>query len=204
MRFIIFCVIQYIQHKEKGLIMSQTKEIFINITEEMKLNAINHSKERMNYEFNRFKQNDTFRFNMLLIGTLGELVFKNYLESRSVSFNMEFQAGKYDSMDFEVNNRIIEIKTSGIDETGYSWLNLLYNSDQYQQAKNKNYSYVVLIFVDGYDRTKKTFDISLTTTAIIYGYIEFKKIGEFQITDNKFYSNHKVSLNELNPIDEII
>ena len=52
----------------------------IDIDKNLIVSAINHSKDRMNYEYNRFNQNNTFRLNMILIGTLGELVFKKYLE----------------------------------------------------------------------------------------------------------------------------
>ena len=90
----------------------------IDIDKNLIVSAINHSKDRMNYEYNRFNQNNTFRLNMILIGTLGELVFKKYLEGNNQAYEMEFQAGKFDSFDFIINNKIIEIKTSGYDKDG--------------------------------------------------------------------------------------
>lgn len=176
----------------------------IDIDKNLIVSAINHSKDRMNYEYNRFNQNNTFRLNMILIGTLGELVFKKYLEGNNQAYEMEFQAGKFDSFDFIINNKIIEIKTSGYDKDGFEHLNLLYNSNQYQQSQNKGYDYVVLIFINGFNRDTQSLDINAVNRATIIGYIPFDAIKNYPPTRNRYYSNHKVALNNLRDLDEIL
>ena len=39
---------------------------------------------------------------MILIGTIGQLVFKKFLDQESITYDFEFQAGKFDEFDFKV------------------------------------------------------------------------------------------------------
>ena len=62
--------------------------------------AISNSKKRLKFEYDRFKLPTAQRKSMILIGTIGQLIFKEYLEKKNIVFEFEFQAGKYDGMDF--------------------------------------------------------------------------------------------------------
>ena len=109
---------------------------------------------------------------MIIIGTLGQIAFKEFLSNQNVEFDFEFQAGKYDDLDFEINNEIIEVKSSGYEDS-YLHLNLLYSDSQLQRGIRKKFKYCVIIFINGYDKSNKTINLSNCNQAVIYGYIEF-------------------------------
>lgn len=95
---------------------------------------------------------------MILIGAIGKLILRKYLEDNNIKFEFEYQAGKYDEMDFSINNEIVEVKTSRYDNTGFQRLNLLYSEDQFQAELKKNFIYCVQIFINGYNRRTKMLD----------------------------------------------
>ena len=104
--------------------------IELKVSEDLKKEALIHSAKRMEFEYDRFDLSNQKRESMILIGTIGQLVFKEYLESQKVKFHFEYQSGKYDLMDFKLGGEIVEIKTSGYEET-FKNLNLLYSIDQF-------------------------------------------------------------------------
>ena len=75
--------------------------------------AYEHAKKRLGFEYDRFHLATEQRVSMITIGTIGQLVFKKYLESNDVDFHFQLQYGKYDDYDFTIQNRIVEVKSSG-------------------------------------------------------------------------------------------
>jgi hypothetical protein len=61
----------------------------LKVTDEIKSEASKHSEERMKYEYNRFGLSNEKRKSMILIGTIGQLVFKDFLEANNVKFDFE-------------------------------------------------------------------------------------------------------------------
>lgn len=173
------------------------------IDQEIKSIALSHSIERMKYEYDRFKLNENQRKSMIIIGTLGQLAFKKLLEVNDVKFNFEFQAGKYDELDFELGGDIVEIKSSGY-EHSFLHLNLLYSEDQLSRGLYKNFKYCVIIFLNGYNKLSKTIDIDLCTEAIIYGFIEFEDIKKYKQVRQFYGDDYKVPLTKLKDITELI
>ena len=111
------------------------------VTEDVKEITRTHSLERIKYEFDRFGLDKEKRIQMIELGTLGQLIFKQYLDQEGLIYDFEFQAGNYDDKDFQVWESIVEIKTSGYSEKdGYSNLNAIYNHNQMQHAERKNIS----------------------------------------------------------------
>ena len=76
----------------------------ILVDESMKRLAIEHSAERMQYEYDRFGFNNEKRRNMILVGTIGQLIFKKFLDDNKVKYDYELQAGNYDNFDFVIGN----------------------------------------------------------------------------------------------------
>ena len=77
------------------------------------IEAYEHAKNRLGFEYDRFHLATEQRISMITIGTLGQLVFKKYLESKNVPFEFQLQYGKYDDYDFKIKNEIVEVKSSG-------------------------------------------------------------------------------------------
>lgn len=179
------------------------EHINLKIDKELITQAIQHSKDRMKYEYNRFGLSKDKRFSMILIGTIGQLIFKQFLESKNIDFKFEFQAGHYDDIDFKIKNKIIEIKTSGYSEN-YLSLNLLYSQDQLDRGLFKGYDYCVQIFINGYDRRTQLMDINQCNQAVISGYIEFNKIKNFKNFKQYYGDDYKVPLNNLKNILDLI
>ena len=75
----------------------------IQVSNTIMSEAIAHSKERLKFEYDRFKLPTAQRKSMILIGTIGQLIFKEYLEMKNITYKFEYQAGKYDDMDFSIN-----------------------------------------------------------------------------------------------------
>ena len=179
-------------------------EIHINIDESLKKIALEHTEERIKYEFDRFGLPEEKRRSMILIGSIGQLVFKKFLEKNNVKFEFEFQAGKYDKMDFKINGKIIEIKCSGFDEQ-YHYLNLLYAKDQLYNGLQKKFEYCVQIFINGYERSSKMLNVTKCVDGIISGYIEFIKIKNFENNYKKsFGDDYKVPLSNLKSINQLL
>jgi len=174
-----------------------------HIYDSIKEQALNHSNKRIEFEFDRFGLNLVERKSMILIGTIGQLVFKSYLENLNIKYDFEFQAGNFDEIDFKIYNKIIEIKTSGFDDY-YSGLNLLYSEGQFQRGLRKGYAYCVQIFINGYQQSKKILDLERCDLAIISGYIEFSKIGNFKNQRKYYADDYKVPLKNLKSINLLI
>lgn len=171
----------------------------------MRTSAKVHASNRMQFEFDRFGLDDERRLSMITLGTIGQIAFKSFLEQMNVPHEFQMQAGKYDDYDFRIANRIIEVKTSG-HSGGDSWksLNAIYNSSQLKQAIRKNYFCSVQIFVDGYDKSAKTFNVESCKSAVIAGWIEISKIAQTESVSLPFGSAHLISLEKLNEIDALL
>lgn len=179
-------------------------EIHVMIDDNIKTIASEHAEERLKYEFNRFGLSNEIRKSMILIGSIGQLIFKKFLEDNHVDFNFEFQAGDYDKMDFEVKGKKIEIKCSGFDDT-FDHMNLLYAKDQLYTGIEKRFEYCVQIFINGYNKSSKMLNINKCNESIIFGFTEFENIKNFKNLYPKYYADHyKMPLNELKPIGQLI
>lgn len=162
----------------------------------MKTRAARHANERIKYEHNRFNRDHAARVNMVLIGTLGELVFCQFLNENDVEFQHNLQAGVYDKFDFFINGKIWEIKTSGYD--GYfDGLNLLYNVKQWKDGEKKGFDFCVLIFINGYHRGHKILNIDECNQGTIAGYIPFNEIPKHDRLDTVYSKNYKVPTEKL-------
>jgi len=185
-------------------LISGVTAVQILIDPSMMKTAIEHSEERLKFEYDRFRLSPEQRKSMILIGTLGQLIFKKFLEDNSISFDFEFQAGKYDKKDFMVNKSILEIKCSGYNDT-FSHMNLFYAKDQFDSGCTKNFQYCVQIFINGYDKMTKLLDHKKCTNGIIIGYIEFPAISNFRNPTMKYFGDYyKVPLSSLKPIQKLL
>lgn len=166
--------------------------------------AYEHAKNRLGFEYDRFHLATEQRISMITIGTLGQLVFKKYLESNKVQFEFQLQYGKYDDYDFKIKNEIVEIKSSGY-KYADEWMKLngIYNASQLEQALAKKYHCSVQIFLNGYDKVNKLFNIAKCDTAIIAGWLEIDEIAK---TDAKYLPHgraHLIPLEKLKPIETL-
>ena len=177
--------------------------IELNVSQQIKQEAEKHSAVRMQYEYNRFRLSDDKRMSMILIGTIGQLVFKEFLENNNINFNFEYQAGKYDLTDFKLDDDIVEIKTSGYDDS-FVHLNLLYSADQFSAGLHKGFKYCIQLFINGYSRVTKLLCITNCNKCIIAGYIPFEEINNYPNNKQFFGDDFKVPLNKLRDIKELI
>lgn len=175
----------------------------IPIKEFMIDQAVTHARQRVRHEYNRFKFDPVRRENMIVIGTLGQIAFGEFLDSWQLDNRMDFQVGKYDSYDFKVRGKIIEVKTSAYDGS-YQHLNLLYTEEQFQVGLWKGFNYVVQVFINGLDRSKRLLDLAHVTSAHIAGYLEFGNIAKFKHEREHYGDDYKVPLEYLLPIDRLV
>jgi len=177
----------------------------ISISQEMRTAAKVHAESRMQYEFDRFGLDEKRRLSMIALGTIGQIAFKSFLDQSHILHEFQMQAGKYDDYDFVIENRIIEVKTSGY-SGGDSWksLNAIYNSAQLKHAIHKNYFCSVQIFVDGYDKSSKSFNVDSCKSAIIAGWIEISKIAQTKPISLPLGPAHLISLEKLNEIETLL
>jgi hypothetical protein len=176
--------------------------IELKIDENIKNEAYKHSLKRIEFEYDRFKLPIEQRISMILLGTIGQLIFKKYLDVNNIKYNFEYQAGKFDEIDFEVGGDIYEIKTSGF-IGDFSRLNLLYSEGQFQRGMKKNYAYCVQIFIDGYNRFDKLLDLDISRNAVISGYIEFPKIAKYKQQRRFYGDDYKIPLGHLKDVNEL-
>ena len=180
---------------------SHMKIISFEVSNSIKVIAKQHAQERISFEYDRFGLDRQKRIKMVEMGTLGQLIFREYLEKEKIEYTFEFQAGEYDQKDFEIFDNIVEIKTSGYSENeGYRDLNAIYNFDQMQQAEAKNIHISVQIFVNGYKKSDKKFDIDNCNSAHIVG---FSTIDELRNSDLKHLPFGKAYLKPLKELREI-
>jgi len=167
--------------------------------------AYEHAKNRLGFEYDRFHLATEQRLSMITIGTIGQLVFKKYLETNKIEFEFQLQYGKYDDYDFKINNQIIEVKSSGYKNPD-EWMKLngIYNASQLEQAIAKEYFCSVQIFLNGYDKVNKLFNIAKCDTAIIAGWLEIPEIAK---TEAKYLPHgraHLIPLTQLKGIRSLI
>jgi hypothetical protein len=163
--------------------------------------AYEHARNRLGFEYDRFHLATEQRLSMITIGTIGQLVFKKYLESNTVPFEFQLQYGKYDDYDFKIQDKIVEVKSSGYKNPD-EWMKLngIYNASQLEHAILKNYFCSVQIFLNGYDKVNKLFNIAKCETAIIAGWLEIEEIAK---TDPKYLPHGKAHLIPLSQLKDI-
>ena len=167
--------------------------------------AYEHAKNRLGFEYDRFHLATEQRISMITIGTLGQLVFKEFLESNQVPFESQLQYGKYDDFDFKIKNEIIEVKSSGYkNPDDWMKLNGIYNASQLEQAIIKNYFCSVQIFLNGYDKVNKLFNIVKCDTAIIAGWLEIEEIAKIDAKYLPHGRAHLIPLSQLKDIKTLI
>lgn len=163
--------------------------------------AHEHAKQRLRYEFDRFHLATEQRIAMIAMGTLGQLVFKQFLKSLNVPFQFQLQYGRYDDYDFRINDKIVEVKSSGYNKPNeWTSLNAIYNASQLEQAIAKRYDCSVQLFLNGYDKTAKLFDIKQCDTAIIAGWLEIEKIANTPARLLPYGKAHLIPLGRLHAI----
>jgi hypothetical protein len=169
------------------------------------IEAYEHAKNRLGFEYDRFHLATEQRLSMITVGTVGQLVFKKYLEANNIEFDFQLQYGKYDDYDFKINNRIVEVKSSGYKKPD-EWrkLNGIYNASQLEQAIAKKYFCSVQIFLNGYDKVNKLFNIAKCDTAIIAGWIEIEAIAKINPKYLPHGRAHLIPLTELKPIKALL
>lgn len=163
--------------------------------------AYEHAKQRLQYEYDRFHLATEQRIAMIAMGTLGQLVFKKFLESQNVPFRFQLQYGQYDDYDFQIDNKIVEVKSSGYNKTNeWTTLNAIYNASQLEQAIAKQYDCSVQLFLNGYNKTTKVFDVTQCDTAIIAGWLEIDQIAKAPARLLPYGRAHLIPLNRLHAI----
>jgi hypothetical protein len=163
--------------------------------------AYEHSKNRLGFEYDRFHLGTEQRLSMIVLGTIGQLVFKEFLETNKVPFQFQLQYGKFDDYDFKIRNEIVEVKSSGYKKPD-EWMKLngIYNASQLEQAIAKKFYCSVQVFLNGYDKVNKLFNIAKCDTAIIAGWLEINEIAK---TDTKYLPHGKAHLIPLNQLKDI-
>lgn len=161
--------------------------------------AVKHASARLGFEFDRFKLDKSLRISMITLGTIGQLVFRDYLMSQGVKFEFQFQAGKYDDFDFKINDRVIEVKTSGYENPSrWKALNGIYNVDQHRNSLRKNFYCFVQIFINGYDKKTKALDLATCNHAVIAGWLKISEIANFPIRHLPFGDAFLIPILSLN------
>ena len=176
--------------------------VSISIPKNILLEAVSHSKERIEFEYDRFGLNNEERKDKILVGAIGQLIFELLLKSKNIIYKHEYQAGNFDQFDFKVNDCIIDIKTSSY-YNSYSYLNLLYEESQYQSGLKKGYDYCVQIFINGKNKDTGLVDLERCNLASISGYIDYKKIINFSNQRQYYGDDYKVPLPELTSINNL-
>jgi len=175
------------------------KQLEIGIQPRVLDEATTHAAARLGFEYDRFKLDKSLRVSMITLGTIGQIIFRDYLMSQAVKFEFQLQAGRYDDFDFKVDNKIIEIKTSGY-ESGSKWktLNGIYNFDQYTNALMKNFYCFVQVFISGYDIKTKILDLSKCNRAVLAGWLEISDIATFPIRKLPFGDAYLIPVSSMN------
>lgn len=176
--------------------------IKVSITDEMLLKAKKEANRRMAFGFRtEYPVSDSYKFDMIYISCVGELVVQEYLNNKKASYS--FADRSFPGKELSIKGRLVEITTSGYGDD-FSKLNLLYNDRQYAESISKGISYVVQVFINGYQYKKQTFCENKCNTGYIVGYIEFNEIGKYPIVQNVNRPNYKVALSNLKSFDSII
>ena len=179
--------------------------IEISVNPSLTAKAYEHAKKRLGFEYDRFHLPTEQRLAMITIGTVGQLIFKEYLESKKVAFEFQLQYGQYDDFDFLIKDRIVEVKSSGY-KSARDWekLNGIYNHSQLEQAIRKNYFCSVQVFLNGYDKVNKLFNYKKCDTAVVAGWLEISEIAKTETKYLPFGKAHLFPLDQLNPIEKLI
>ena len=179
--------------------------IEIDVSGELTKQAFSHAKSRLKFEYDRFNLKTEQRISMITIGTVGQLIFKQYLENLSIPHEFQLQFGNYDDYDFKIKNRIVEVKSSGF-KNGDEWkkLNGIYNASQLENAISKEFFCSVQIFINGYDKINKLFNITKCDTAIIAGWLEIGQIAKIEARYLPHGRAHLIPLDKLKAMDELL
>lgn len=176
----------------------------VEVSSELAKEAYSHAKKRLKFEYDRFNLKTEQRISMITIGTVGQMVFKQYLDRLEIAHSFQLQYGEYDDFDFKIKDRIVEVKSSGYkNHDDWKKLNGIYNSSQLEQAITKRFFCSVQIFLNGYDKVNKLFNVSKCDTAIIAGWLEIGQVAKFDAKYLPHGKAHLVPLHALKPIDEL-
>ena len=179
--------------------------IEINVSQELTKQAYSHAKSRLKFEYDRFNLKTEQRISMITIGTVGQLIFKQYLEKLNVPHEFQLQFGNYDDYDFKIKNRIVEVKSSGFrNHDDWKKLNGIYNASQLEHAIAKEFFCSVQIFLNGYDKVNKLFNIEKCDTAIIAGWLEISQIAEIEARYLPHGKAHLIPLSNLKQMEELL
>jgi len=174
----------------------------LSITKSLLMMARQEANRRMSFGFRgQYQMSERYKFNMIFISCIGELIFQDFLKNNNIQFSIIDP--DFPGRELRINDAIVEIRTSGYDKNFYH-LNLIYNDIQYAESINKNITYVVQIFINGYDYINKIIDDTKCSIANIAGYIMFSDIVKYPIIQNIYRPNYRISLNELKDIKEIM
>ena len=178
---------------------------FITLDESIVEEAFRHAIKRIEFEYDRFGLDLEKRISMIALGTVGQLVFRDYLLSQAVDFEFEYQAGKFDNFDFRIGDKIIEIKTSGFEDSkGWSHLNAIYNHDQLLVAQKKNIFASVQIFTNGYSPSTRVFEGAKCNKAVLVGFVPITKILATEKRKLPYGDAHLVPLSALSKIEDLL
>jgi hypothetical protein len=181
--------------------MSETIEIPASTIEE----AFKHARVRIEFEYDRFNLDQTHRVNMIALGTIGQLIFRDYLDKLGVAYEFEYQAGNYDAFDFKINDKNIEIKTSGFEETnGWQRLNAIYNQNQIAQCEHKQIFGVVQIFINGYSKSTRKIDAGKCKQGIIAGWTTIESFKVARLVDLPYGRAYMIPLGQMKKISDLI
>ncbi len=187
--------------------MNQFREsaIKLKISSQLVVGARAHAEQRLKFEFDRFGLSDQQRLSMITLGTIGQMIFEDFLLAREIDHDFEQQAGNYDNFDFRIGGRIVEVKTSGFGG-GQEWqfLNAIYNESQLIVALHKGFFATVQIFINGYDRVTKILSCDNCIDAVIVGWIEVSEISMFPAKNLGYAAAHVIPLNDLHPIESLL
>ena len=147
--------------------------INVSITKQIIDKATNEANKRFEHGFRGPTVNDMYKYDMILISCIGELVFQEFLISKSIPY--VFINNNFAGRELVVENKLFEIRVSGY-QHDISNLNFIYNVKQYEESRGKNIDYVIQIFINGYDYRNRSFNVSDCANGIIYGVIDRKSV----------------------------
>lgn len=174
----------------------------LNISRKLLNKAREEAERRMQFGFRALHPvSDEYKFAKIYISCIGELVVQEFLNENKASY--QFVDNNFPGREIIINDKIVEIRTSGYNKS-FSTLNLIYNDVQYIESMNKGISYVVQVFINGYNYYDKSFDDNLCSSGTIAGFIDFSDISNYSIVQNTNRPNYKIGLNDLKDIRRII
>lgn len=178
--------------------MKNKTSLLIPISDTMLEEAIKYGKKCLPYEYDRFGLDANKRLQKIIIGTLGELVFKQYLIDNNIFDITEFNlvVGQYDDCDFIIVDKKLDVKTSGF-ESSFEKLNLLYAVKPFHR---RQYDYVIKVFVDGYEFHSKNYNFQNVKNGYLVGFIKYSEISNYPKFNFGYSEDYVVPISQLKNI----